>query len=730
MTNKDSVVDRIAYRPPLGKSDHLVLVVNLRTRFQKPGGKLCRSFCKLDCDGLRLRAETLVWETGTQATVEDAWTRIKSNLILLQDEFAPTKWIRHKGKPPWWTATVRRAIRRRDQSWRTFQVTGSHVAWAGYKRHRNDCVKLQKKAKSAHELRLALAAKADPKKYYAYVQSNRHLRESVGALVVEGLGTVSTNKGKAEALANAFRLVHRRDGGQQPSLVGLSHNDDLMPPLNITPVDVEQVISTLKSHKSAGPDGIHADILRPLADLLSGPVCQLYNRSLLDAELPSDWRSAWVVGIHKGGSKTSASNYRPVSLTCVLCKCLEKLIRVHVTKYLAQQNLLSSAQHGFTNGKSCLSNLLCFMDEVTRRIDEGQHIEVCYLDFSKAFDSVNHRLLQQKLGCFGLTWQLKSWIGAFLRGRTFRVKVSDALSEPVEVTSGVPQGSVLGPLLFLIYVNDLLENRLNPVFAFADDIKVACSQNRASLVEDLQAIQRWSTEWDLPLNLAKCRLLTEKREDHLPLTETVSISTVSEMRDLGTTVTADYKPASQCILAAKRARRELFRLRRVLSCRKAEVFIPLYAAMVRPHLEYCVQAWCPYLCKDIDYLERVQRNATKMVVGMKNLPYPARLKALGLFSLRRRRARGDLIETFKILKGKTTLGRAQFFHMAPSVGTRGHPLKLLKPHARLNARAKFFAVRVVGMWNSLPEEIVNAPSVDSFKKRLDQNWEQLFPDTL
>ena len=152
--------------------------------------------------------------------------------------------------------------------------------------------------------------------------------------------------------------------------------------------------------------------------------------------------------------------------------------------------------------------------------------------------------------------------------------------------------------------------------------------------------------------------------------------------------------------------------------------------MDRPHLEYCVQAWSPHLCQDVECLERVQRHATKMVAGMRHLSYRSRLQALGLFSLKRRRARGDLIETYKILTGKTALESSVLFKAAPDVGTRGHPLKLLQSHARLNARAKFLAVRVVSWWNRLPGTVVQSPTVEVFKKRLDQHWEQLFPDVI
>jgi ribonuclease P/MRP protein subunit RPP40 len=208
----------------------------------------------------------------------------------------------------------------------------------------------------------------------------------------------------------------------------------------------------------------------------------------------------------------------------------------------------------------------------------------------------------------------------------------------------------------------------------------------------------------------------------------IKLNAVSTVRDLGISVSADFKPAAQCLRAAKTARRELFRLRNVVSCRRPEVFLPLYTAIVRPHLEYCVQSWSPYFSKDIECLEKVQRLATKMMAGLRNMPYEDRLKSLGLFSLRRRRARGDLIETFKILKGITKGDVRHLFELAPNRGTRGHNLKLRKTHAHLTGRANFFSNRVINMWNKLPMEVVCCERVVAFKHSLDKCWGVLFPD--
>ena len=369
-----------------------------------------------------------------------------------------------------------------------------------------------------------------------------------------------------------------------------------------------------------------------------------------------------------------------------------------------------------------MTNLISFLDEVTRRLDAGLKVNVCYIDFSKAFDSVNHSLLAYKLRTFGIVDEAKSWVLEFLHRRRFCVKVGEEVSQYEDVTSGVPQGSVLGPLLFLLFVNDLARELSNPCFVFADDVKITGS----NLQLDFERVTSWSKRWDLPLNQGKCQMLTGEVDPN----SCDNIGRVSVVRDLGVMVTNDFKPARQCQNAAGKARGELFRMCSTLASRKAEVFMPLYRTIVRPHLEYCVQAWGPFYKKDRDCLEKVQKLATRMVAGMRGKPYKQRLDELNLYSLERRRLRGDLIETFKIVKGISGLKFEDFFVKLPQTGTRGHSLRLQRGHSRLEIRAQFFTNRVVPWWNRLPEDVVACSTIATFKYRLDKCWSGAFPELL
>jgi len=391
--------------------------------------------------------------------------------------------------------------------------------------------------------------------------------------------------------------------------------------------------------------------------------------------------------------------------------------------------LINNSQHGFCMGRSCLTNLLVFMEEVTNILDEGNPVDVIYLDFAKAFDKVPYRRLFSKLRSHGIGGKVAEWIEAWLTNRKQKVGLNKKYSDWSNVVSGVPQGSVLGPLLFLIYINDLDEGIVSKLGKFADDTKLARSVSNNSdvelLREDLRKIFQWSVDWQMLFNVDKCTVMhlgSKNRQCEYKMgNQTLKITT--QEKDLGVIIDSNGKSTTQCITTVKKANVLLGMIKRNIHFKSKEVIVRLYKALVRPKLEYCIQAWCPYLKKDIDILERVQKRATKMIEGYKNLSYEDRLTKTGLITLEKRHARGDLIQVFKIIKGIDKVDYRNFFDIMEadrSLMTRGHNLRIIKVGCRHDIRKYFFSQRVVNDWNGLTQFVVDADTVNTFKNRLDE----------
>ncbi|KAF2344794.1 Reverse transcriptase domain [Trinorchestia longiramus] len=339
----------------------------------------------------------------------------------------------------------------------------------------------------------------------------------------------------------------------------------------------------------------------------------IFNRSLETGIVPEDCKLANITLIFKKGNKQIPNNYRPISLTSVISKTIERLLKVRITKHLNDQNLINDTQHGFREKRSCLTNLLDFFGEVNRIYDCTKAVDLVYLDFQKAFDKVPYERLMAKVEAHGIRGNYFQWIRNWQTGRTQRVVIHDETSDSTLVTLGVPQGSVLGPLLFIIYINDLVVGIIRKINKFADDTKLChrafTERNRVTIQSDLNRLLQWTETWQISFNIDKCSVMhVDANNWHFQHTMiNIPIETVQQQRDLCVIVTENLKHDKQVEKSVKNASRVLDFIARIFEYKSKNIILPLYKVLVWPHLEYAVQLWSSTLRKDINKMEKFSR---------------------------------------------------------------------------------------------------------------------------
>ena len=751
LTNDPRLVCSLSVEAPFSSSDHNCVVFKIlydhvsscvcsddltlprADGFTDINGFKSFLWAKGDYDAINSYLSAFNWDIffSTNFDVEDIWVEfcrilqsafelyipLKTNMPSKSTECINSKYPRY----------LRRLVARKRCVWRQLRVRPDDVELrVHYKNLTNLCRKSILDFERKTEQKIIDANNVGA--FYSFVNKKMRRRSDVGALKTANNELVTDDVSKANLLNKFFASVCTQDDGNLPYIDRAVPDDIELSGVTFTSESVLKAIAKIKGNASSGPDGLPPHVLKKLAPSISGPLSVMFTAFLSVSKLPRQWKTAVVTPVYKKGISSSCSNYRPISLTSVVLKIMERIIADAMLKYFSKHKLISNAQHGFLTRRSAVTNLIESLNDWTIGINHKHLTDVIYVDYAKAFDSVCHNKLLHKLSAFGVSGELLSWIRCFLTDRLQVTKVGSSLSsEAIVLTSGVAQGSCLGPLLFIVYVNDVVSLFSNDVKCklFADDVKLYSFIKSDSDVETLQSnidkLYHWSKLWQLSISTDKTVHVRIGKETfcvsgvyHLGQTR---IHTVDEYKDLGIIVDPSLKFASHINHIVAKAHQRACLIFKTFTSGDRSLLVKAFNTYVRPLVEYGSCVWSPTAVGLIDKLEAVQRRFTKRIYGLQDISYRERLQILKLDSLECRRLRFDLILVYKILFGHTNLDVDDYFVLNSSF-TRGHAYKLIPQHCNVNTRKYYFSFRVISVWNTLPSSIVNFNSLASFKHTL------------
>ena len=489
---------------------------------------------------------------------------------------------------------------------------------------------------------------------------------------------------------------------------------------------IYRLLNDLDVNKAPGPDKIPNRILKYCATEIAQILQVIFNQSLTSGNLPDDWLTANIMPIFKKGNRSSPLNYRPISLTAVCCKILEHIIYHHIMEHLSQYQIIHNYQHGFRQGYSAESQLITVTEDILYAMDHKLQTDFILLDFQKAFDTVPHQRLLSKLSSYGIQNETYSWINSWLTRRKQRVIVNGSASAWTPVKSGVPQGTVLGPLMFLIYINDIGDRVSSNLWLFADDCilyrTVTSLEDSKQLQCDLDSISEWSRLWQMNFNIRKCTVLQCYRMSS-PILANYSLAgqileCVKEHSYLGIILDQQMTFTSHINYIVSKAAKVLNFLKRNLHKCSTSTKATAYVSLVRPILEYASSVWDPYQYNKIYIIDRIQRRAARWSLCNYDRYSSVTLMQhqLSWQNLQQHRKIARLLLLYKALYDHIALQIPPYYTLSYSNTRANHQFSFIHPSTRTNFYMYSFYPKTIKQWNSLSSDMASAQSPAEFHK--------------
>ena len=727
LTNFPDKISDVCVDLPLSDHNIVSFILKLNTNYQNITTRKIFEYNKANYTQIRaeLNDFSRTFEIfHVSKSVEECWTIFRDKIHKIVNKYVPVKQMK-SFKKHWLTKQDKHLINKRNKLARQCKLSGSQEDRSKFCKYRNFVTNKLRNSHRNFVNRLIEKVPNNPKCFYRYVKSKRNGDSDI-PILQDGVKSITEPGPKANLLNKYFASVFNKTKSKTEHLSNRNSTAVAMEDLQITEMGVLNLLSKIDVRKSIGPDEIPSRILVEARNEVAPILTILFRKSLTSGSLPTDWVKANVHPLFKKGVKTSPENYRPISLTCICCKLMEHILHSHISKHLSKMHILNPNQHGFLKNRSCTTQLISALNDWCSYIDKKTPAVLAVFDFAKAFDSVPHDLLLAKLPIYGIQGNVLRWISGFLVHRKQRVVLDGMPSEWLPVDSGVPQGSVLGPLLFLLYINDISENISSTVRLFADDLimyrTISNKYSQNEFQRDINKLKLWALNWGMEFNSKKCHVVNISNaktankfkykyyigEDELSYSETFTY--------LGVQISSDLNWNHQVYSVYSKAIRTLNFVKRNTSICSQKYKALAYLSLVRPHLEYASASWDPYYLKYSSQLEKVQNNAARFVYNnySRDISVSSLKNELDWTSLEMRRKISRLVEFYKIVSGLSPISGSEILRAASSARAAEKGL-FTNLYGRTNVYKFSFFPRCVRDWNELPLVIRTAPTIEHFR---------------
>lgn len=691
-----------------------------------------------DYDRLKQNLISTDWESLENDDIDTYTKNITDHILQISSECIPNKYatIRHSDTP-WMHNELRKMMRKRKRAYDKAKRTNTIQHWDKYKKLRNDTITLLRSSKNEYFDKLADKLKTNnnitSRDWWKTLKTFINTNEKPSVPPLKDNDIIYTNENKKANLLNYYFKAQTQldDNGKALPHINIVNQNELSS-IETTPDEVKTILKSLKLGKSSGPDNLNNYILKACVNELAEPLSKLFNASLSKNTIPEIWKEANVTPVFKKDDPSDVKNYRPISLLSTLGKALEKIVHKHVFNFFTNNDVITSLQSGFVPGDSTVNQLVDIYNTFSKALDNGLEVRAIFCDISKAFDRVWHRGLLLKLQSVGITGSILNWFQNYLSNRKQRVVLPGGSSEWVDITAGVPQGSILGPLLFLVYINDIVNDINSTIRLFADDTSlyiIVDSPQEASdkLNQDLVKIDAWADKWLVSFNPNKTESMILTRKTNKPLHPPVimqnqNIKQVDSHKHLGVVLESNCHWQKNIELITSKAWQRIHIMRKLKFLLDRKALETIYTAFIRPILEYADIVWCNISKYQEDELEKIQLEAARIVTGTTKLVSLQNLYIeTGWETLNSRRQQHRLTLFYKMIHN---MAPPYLVTLVPTlVGEISrYPLRNSDLYQTIDAKSQLyynsFLPTVVREWNSLGDTVRSSQSIASLKRNI------------